>query len=59
MVQFGTFFYLSVLKYIARLAVQRLADGVERGESYGLGLSGLEYGEVGLRYANLIGQFAR
>ncbi len=44
MVQFGTFFYLSVLKYIARLAVQRLADGIERGESYGLGLSGLEYG---------------
>ena len=50
---------VTILEYVARLAVERLADGVERGEADGTGLARLQYGEVSGGDAHLLGQFAR
>ena len=48
-----------VLKYVARLAVECLTNGLQSGEADGLCLARLQDGEVGLRNANLLSQFLR
>ena len=48
-----------ILKYVSRLAVQRFADGLQRGETDGFCLTRLQDGEVGLSDANLLGQLLR
>ena len=52
-------FLVTILQYIARLAVECLADGVERREADGASLARLQYGEVGGGDTHLLGQFAR
>ena len=48
---------LPVLEDVAGLAIEGFTDGLEGGEADGLGLARLQDGEVGLRNANLLGQF--
>ena len=50
---------VTILEYVARLAVECLADGVERREADGTGLTRLQYGEVSGSDSHLFGQFAR
>ena len=52
-------FLITILQYIARLAVECLADGVERRETDGAGLARLQDREVGGGDTHLVGQFAR
>ena len=46
-----------VLKNVARLAVEGLADGLEGGEADGLGLASLQDGKIRLGDADFLGQF--
>ena len=48
-------FLVTILQYIARLAVECLADGVERREADGTGLARLQDGEVGGSDTHLFG----
>ena len=53
------FILFSVLKYITRLAVKRLAQCVKSAETHSLGLPGFEYRKVRLSNPHLLGKFAR
>ena len=53
------FILVTILEYVARLAVEGFTNGIERREADGTGLARLQYGEVGGGDAHLLGQFAR
>src|SRR5699024_3395702 len=52
----GSFLFVPVFKDVARLTVQGLADGVQRGKAHRARLAGLENGEVGHGDAHLLGK---
>lgn len=54
----GGLFLLTILEYIARLASQLAADGLECGEAYGLCFSGLQDGEIGRSEFDSLSEFA-
>ena len=52
-------FSLAILQDVAWLAVEGLADGIERGKADGTSLSRLQNREIGGGDAHLFSQFAR
>ena len=50
-------FFVAILEYVAWGAVEHTANGVERGETHGLGFAGLENGKVGDGDAYLLAEF--
>ena len=46
-----------ILQNVAWLTIERLTDGLQGGETDGLGLARFQDGEIGLRDADLLRQF--